>query len=98
MFVLNEAFFSCFGRRQVLMIRRATHEWYFSSTQVKAIVEAVPIGRSGHYHRVEALVAIFSRITDMECVSFDRLLGHNGYDQDGNHVVHKRTLHLSTHQ
>ena len=74
------------------MIRRATHEWYFSSMQVKAIVEAVPIGRPGHYHRVEALVAMFSRITDIEFVSFDRLLGHNGYDQDGNHMVHERSM------
>ena len=75
------------ARRQVMMIRRATHEWYFSAAQVKAIVEAVPIGRAGHYHRVEALVALFARITDIEYVSFDRLLGHNGYDQDGNHMV-----------
>ena len=80
------------ARRQIMMIRRATHEWYFSAAQVKTIVECVPIGRRENYHRVAALVVLFGRITDIENVAFDRLLGHNGYDQDGNHMVSSQEL------
>ena len=76
------------ARRQLLMLRRATNEHYFSAAQAKQLVESIPIGsKKTAYHRVEALVVLFSRITDIENIFFDRLLGHTGYDQDGNHMV-----------
>jgi hypothetical protein len=78
-------------RRQCLMIRRATLQWYFSSEQVARVLETIPhAGR--RRGQVEALVTMFSRITDLENVRFDRLLGFEGYDRDGNHYVSAEEL------
>ena len=43
---------------------------------------------------VEALVIMFTVITDLENVRFDYLLGHKSYDQDGNHFVSARVSFL----
>ena len=41
---------------------------------------------------VEALVTLFSRITDIEKTRFDYLLGHQQFDDDGNHFVSEEEL------
>ena len=49
------------------------------------------------FRHVEALVVLFSRISDIENVRFDYLLGHAGYDVDGNkHITADDLARLRT--
>eukprot|EP01043_Picozoa_sp_COSAG02_P006478 COSAG02_NODE_185_length_30442_cov_59.370168_5_plen_827_part_00 len=83
--------------RSLLMIRRASTQYYFSSTQVGRMLETVYdddtykenslVGKPVGLNHVELLTAVFSRITDIENVDFRELLGHTTYDEDGNHSV-----------
>ena len=76
------------ARRQNLMLRRSTMEYYYSAEQVEQIVNVVPAGsQSSGWHRVETLVTLFSRITDIEACPLDTLLNFSTYDDDGNHLV-----------
>ena len=48
-------------QRMLLMVRRCTNECYFTAEQVRKIMELMPPEA-----RVEAMVTLFSRITDLE--------------------------------
>jgi hypothetical protein len=76
------------ARRQNMMLRRSTLEYYYSAAQVAQLVNVVPVGstKSG-WHRVETCVILFSRIGDLENCSMDTLLNFSTYDNDGNHLV-----------
>eukprot|EP01051_Picozoa_sp_SAG22_P010012 SAG22_NODE_875_length_6716_cov_2.927006_3_plen_379_part_00 len=73
-------------RRQVLMLRRSTLQWYFSAAQAGKLIEVIPKGRLQR-GQVEALVVLFARVTDFENLRCDKLLNFKGYDRDGNHYV-----------
>eukprot|EP01045_Picozoa_sp_COSAG04_P014371 COSAG04_NODE_1073_length_8449_cov_17.855090_2_plen_709_part_00 len=49
------------AQRVLLMLRRSTNECYFSAAQTRAIMAEVPAAA-----KVEALIILFSRITDIE--------------------------------
>jgi hypothetical protein len=68
------------AHRALNMLRRATFELYFSTEQAKQIVGTMPPGKP----RVEAMVTIFSRITDPEYDSPQNTV--QGYDT-GSHVL-----------
>ena len=72
--------------KQLQMLRRSTMQYFFSSEQVKQILEVIDEGPAKYGH-VEALVILFAVITDIERVEFPKLLGHVTYDKDGNHIV-----------
>ena len=85
------------AERCLLIIRRATMQYYFSSEQVERVMETV---YDDHTHRENKLVGkpvgpghvgvlctLFSRITDVENFDFRKALGHTTYDEDGNHSV-----------
>ena len=67
------------AKRQLLILRRSTSQWYFSVAQCKQILEAIP----GAFH-VEAICTMFSRITDIENLAAASLLHHKTFDKDGN--------------
>ena len=71
------------GRRQLLMLRRATISFYFSCEQLQKILTAIPSSE----HHVEAIVTVFSRLTDIENLDCGKLLGHDTFDKDGNGCV-----------
>lgn len=83
--------------RSLQMIRRASTQYYFSSTQVGQMLETVYdddtykenslVGKPVGLNHVELLTAVFSRISDIENMDFRELLGHTTYDEDGNHSV-----------
>ena len=52
-------------------------QWYFSAAQVEQIVEVIPKGRLQR-GQVEALVTVFSRVTDLENLRFDNVLAFKG--------------------
>jgi Ran GTPase-activating protein (RanGAP) involved in mRNA processing and transport len=67
------------AKRQLTMLRRCTAQWYFSVAQCNRILEAIPEA----FH-VEAIVIMFSRITDIENLDVSSMLGHTTFDKDGN--------------
>lgn len=79
------------------LIRRASVQYHFSSTQVARMLETVYdddtykdnilVGKPVGMHHVELLTSVFSRITDLENMDFREVLGHTTYDADGNHSV-----------
>lgn len=72
--------------KQLQMLRRSTMQYFFSSQQVRVILEAIDAGPHKKAH-VEALVILFAVILDLERVNFPQVLGHTTYDRDGNHFV-----------
>jgi hypothetical protein len=83
--------------RSLQIIRRASTQYYFSSTQVGRMLETVYddytyrdnslVGKPVGLNHVELLTAVFSRVSDIENMDFRELLGHTTYDEDGNHSV-----------
>ena len=67
------------AKRQLTMLRRSTAQWYFSVAQCTKILEAIPAAA-----HVDAIVTMFSRITDIENLDVGQLLGHKTFDSDGN--------------
>ena len=67
------------AKRQLTMLRRSTAQWYFSVAQCTKILEAIPAAA-----HVDAIVTMFSRITDIENLDVGKLLGHRTFDSDGN--------------
>lgn len=81
------------AKRQLLMLRRSTAQWYFSVAQCTKILEAIPA-----WHHVEAIVIMFSRITDIENLDVATLLGHKTFDKDGNGWITEEELAQLRHE
>jgi hypothetical protein len=68
-------------QRVLLMVRRCTNECYFSADQVKKVMNLMPPNA-----RVEAMVTLFSRITDLENHTAHEILTDDDYANYRNRV------------
>jgi hypothetical protein len=69
------------------MIRAATLHFCLSAGQLPRLLAVFGSLEEHADDYEEVLVTCFSRITDLENVDFAALLGHKGYDADGNRLV-----------